>query len=147
MSQDNGIGEVVGRRVALHEAQRIIDAAGPEQYVEDDIAREGVVVEAPAGHFVEQVEHERVQAAAPVEPEQEQEGVGPDGAPEALELAEERGGGAEAGREARGGGEDAVEGRGRVEVGGAAGAPEEEGEREGVGRAAGYGGLDDLRRQ
>lgn len=55
------------------------------------------------------------------------EGPGLDGAAEALELAEKRVGGAEAGSDAGGGGEEAVEGGRRVEVAGAAGAPKEEG--------------------
>lgn len=60
MSQDNCIGEVVGRWVVLHEDQRGVDAACPEQNVEGDVAREDVVVEAPERHLVEQVEDERV---------------------------------------------------------------------------------------
>jgi hypothetical protein len=74
-------------------------------------------VEAPQRHLLERVEHERVQALAPVEPEREHEAVAPNGAAKALELVEERWGGAEAGGEARGGGEDAVEGAWWVEVG------------------------------
>lgn len=63
-----------------------------------------------------------------------------------MELAEEGGCGAEARSEASGGGKEAVEGARRVEITGAASAPEEEGDSEGVGGAAGDGGVDDLRR-
>ena len=113
--------------------------ACPEQDVEDDVARQGVGLESPERHLLEQLEHERVEAPASVEPEQEEERLGLDGAAEALEVAEKGRGGAEPGGEAgsRGEeagsrGEEAVEGGGRVEIAGAAGAPEEEGEREGV---------------
>ena len=83
-------------------------------------------------HLIEYLRDESVEGPAPVEPEQEKESLGLDGAAEALEVAEKGRGGAEPGGEAGGRGEEAVEGGGRVEVAGAAGAPEEEGEREGV---------------
>lgn len=73
--------------------------------------------------------------------------MGADGAAEVLELAQELGCGGEAGGKACGGGEDAVEGGGRVEIGGAAGAPEEEGEGERVGGAAGDGCVNEPRRE
>ena len=76
----------------------------------------------PVTHLIEYLRSESVEGPAPVEPEQE-ESLGLDGAAEALDLAEKRVRGAEAG--------GAVQG-GRVEVAGAAGAPEEEGERDGV---------------
>lgn len=59
--------------------------------------------------MLEQVEHEQVETPAPVEPEQEEERLGLDGAAEALELAEQGRGGAEPGGETGGGGEEAVE--------------------------------------
>ena len=132
MSEHDGKGEVIGRRSLPETVLRLGEMACPEQDVEDDVARQGVGLESPERHLLEQLEHERVEAPAPVEPEQEEERLGLDGAAEALEVAEKGRGGAEPGGEAGSRGEEAVEGGGRVEVAGAAGAPEEEGERDGV---------------
>jgi hypothetical protein len=126
MGEHDSVGEVVGRRVVPQGAPRRVRVTCPEQDVEDDVAGEGVGVESPEGHLLEQLEYERVEAPTPVQPEKEQESLGPYGAAEAMELAEEGGGGAEARGEASGGGDEAVEGARRVEVTGAAGAPEEE---------------------
>jgi hypothetical protein len=97
MSEHDGVGEVIGRLVVPQGAPRRVHVACPELDVEDDVAGEGVGVESPKGHLLEQLEHEKVEATTPVEPEQEQESLGPDGAAEAVELAKEGGGGAEAG--------------------------------------------------
>uniref|UniRef100_A0A0A8XQM3 Uncharacterized protein n=1 Tax=Arundo donax TaxID=35708 RepID=A0A0A8XQM3_ARUDO len=70
MSQHNGVGEVVGRRVVPQEALCGVFLACPEQDVEDDVAGEGIGAEAPEGHLAEQLKHEWVKAPTPVEPEQ-----------------------------------------------------------------------------
>ena len=97
MSEHDGKGEVIGRKVVPETALRLGEMACPEQDVEDDVARQGVGLESPELHLLEQLEHERVEAPAPVEPEQEKESLGLDGAAGALDLAEKRVGGAEAG--------------------------------------------------
>jgi len=48
-------------------------------------------------HLIEYLRDESVEGPAPVEPEQEKESLGLDGAAGALDLAEKRVGGAEAG--------------------------------------------------
>lgn len=110
MSEHDGKGEVVERNVVPQTAVRLGETACPEQDVKDDVVREGVGLESPKRHLLEQLEHERVEAPAPVEPEQEKERLGLDGAAEALELAEQGRGSAEPGGEAAGGREEAVEG-------------------------------------
>lgn len=132
MSEHNGVGEVIGCRVVLQRVLCCVEMACPEQDVEDDIPGEGIGLESPEAHLIEQIEHDRVEPPAPVEPEQEQESLGLDGDAEGLELADKLVGSAEAGGEAGGGGEEAVEGGGRVEIAGAPGTPQEEGEREAV---------------
>jgi hypothetical protein len=71
--------------------------AFPEKDVEDDVPGEGIGTESPKTHLIEYLRNDSVEGPAPVEPEQEKESLGLDGAAEALELAEKRGGGAEAG--------------------------------------------------
>ena len=53
--------------------------------------------ESPMTHLIEYLRDESVEGPAPVEPEQEKESLGLDGAAGALDLAEKRVGGAEAG--------------------------------------------------
>lgn len=89
MSEHDGKGDVIGRKVVLETALCLGEMACPELDVEDDVAREGVGLESPDRHLLEQVENEQVEAPAPVEPEQEEERLGLDGAAEALELAEQ----------------------------------------------------------
>jgi hypothetical protein len=132
MSEHNGVGEVIGCRVVLQRVSRCVEMACPELDVEDDIAGEGIGLESPKAHLIEQIEYDRVEPPAPVEPEQEQESLGLDVDAEGLELADKLVGSAEARGEAGGGGEEAVEGGRRVEIAGAAGTPQEEGERDAV---------------
>lgn len=69
MSEHDGVGKVIGRRVVTQRAPCGIDVPFPEQDVEDDVASEGIWVESPEGHLLEQLEHERVEAPTPVEPD------------------------------------------------------------------------------